>query len=151
MSINIIPISFLNLSITLDLKFNGYITIGDRKIYCGIVIEPLGETTSKTYYNLITGEPYKYIVFKEPKQRWRLRLLLDLESYLLNSDSIRNRILQITFEKGNTLFPNQNTLRFVPEDGKTRLEEAGAGNKKGENDKGLVILEMEGAFLNTAY
>jgi hypothetical protein len=151
MSINIIPITFLNLTTSSNINYNGYITIGSKKIYCGIAIEPIIETTSKTYYNLLTGEPYKYIVFKEPKQRWRLRLLLDLENYLINSDSIRNRILQITFEKGNIFFPGINTLRFVAEDGKTRLNEIGAGNIEGENDKGFIIIEMEGAFLNTAY
>jgi hypothetical protein len=151
MSINIIPITFLNLTENININYNGYITIGDEKIYCGISMEPVVETTSKTYYNLITGEPYKYIVFKEPKQKWRLRLLLDLESYLLNNDSIRNRILQITFLKGNTYFPGINTLRFVPEDGKTRVEVIGAGNKKGEDDKGFIVMEMEGAFLGTAY
>jgi hypothetical protein len=151
MSINIIPITFLNLTTSSNINYNGYITIGSKKIYCGIIIEPIIETTSKTYYNLLTGEPYKYIVFKEPKQRWRLRLLLDLENYLINSDSIRNRILQITFEKGNIFFPGINTLRFVSEDGKTRLNEIGAGNIEGENDKGFIIMEMEGAFLSTAY
>jgi hypothetical protein len=150
--INIIPINFLYLSSTIDLnKFNGYITIGTKQIPCGIKMEPIVETTSKTYYNLITGEPYKYIVFKEPKQKWSLELLIDLESYLLNSDSIRNRILQITFLKGNTFFPNQNTLRFVSEDGKIKVIDIGGGNKKKEGDKGLIIIEMEGAFLNTAY
>jgi hypothetical protein len=151
MSINIIPISFQNLTTGSNPNYNGYITIGNKKIYCGIVMEPITETTSKTYYNLITGEPYKYIVFKEPKQRWRLKLLMDLESYLTNSDSIRNRILQITFEKGNIYFPGINTLSFVSEDGKTRLNDTGGGNKKGENDKGFITIEMEGAFLGTAY
>jgi hypothetical protein len=151
MSINIIPISFLNLTTSSNINYNGYITIGDKKIYCGITMEPITETTSKTYYNLITGEPYKYIVFKEPKQRWRLRLLMDLESYLTNSDSIRNRILQITIEKGNIFFPGINTLTFVHEAGKTRLNDIGGGNKKGENDKGFITIEMEGAFLGTAY
>jgi hypothetical protein len=151
MSINIIPITFLNLTTSSNLNYNGYITIGSKKIYCGITMEPIIETTSKTYYNLVSGEPYKYIVFKEPKQKWRLRLLMDLESYLTNSDSIRNRILQITFEKGNTYFPGINTLRFVSEDGKTRLNDIGGGNKRGENDKGFITIEMEGAFLGTAY
>jgi hypothetical protein len=154
MSINVIPISFLNLSLVSlvsNINYNGYITIGDKRIYCGISYEPIIETTSKTYYNLITGEPYKYIVFKEPKQRWRLRLLMDLESYLLNNDSIRNRILQLTIERGNTLFPNQNILRFVPEDGKTRVDTVGAGNQTKKGDKGFIIIEMEGAFLNTTY
>jgi hypothetical protein len=151
MSINIIPISFQNLTTGINPKYNGYITIGNKKIYCGITMEPITETTSKTYYNLLTGEPYKYIVFKEPKQRWRLRLLMDLEIYLTNSDSIRNRILQITIEKGNMFFPGINTLKFVPEAGKTRLNDIGGGNKKGENDKGFIVIEMEGVFLGTAY
>jgi hypothetical protein len=151
MSINIIPITFLNLTTSSNTNYNGYITIGDKKIYCGIAMEPIVETTSKTYYNLLTGEPYKYIVFKEPKQRWRLKLLMDLESYLTNSDSIRNRVLQITLEKGNIFFPGINTLKFVPEAGKTRLNDIGGGNKKRENDKGFIVIEMEGAFLGTAY
>ena len=145
MSINILPNNIITLALSINPIFNGKIVINSKHINCIIGLEPIVETTSKTYYDLITGEPYKYRVFKEPKQRWKLTLAIDTKDYFLNNTEIRNGILNLIWEKGNIYFAT-NYLRFLPEEGRTKF--IGIGYSNYEN---LIVIEMEGSFFNTPY